>query len=176
MPSTWMGMVPPLTWQTAHWPATPRTTVYQTPCGAALGGSPPSCVSTSPSVSLRTAAGTGWALPMAGVGLAVTPWCANRPPAVPTVSVHRMAVRVMLDGEGRTAAKDPMICEECALSSFGNYEYPLGLYGLDCGQECQCKDMCPCDPVTGSCNALFQGEKNHRIHGTTRNTRACFEH
>ncbi|XP_071239363.1 N-acetylglucosamine-1-phosphodiester alpha-N-acetylglucosaminidase-like isoform X2 [Salvelinus alpinus] len=55
-------------------------------------------------------------------------------------------------------------------------EYPLGLYGLDCGQECQCKDMCPCDPVTGSCNALFQGEKNHRIHGTTRNTRACFEH
>lgn len=111
MPSTWMGVVPPLTWRTALWPATPRTTVFQTPCGAALGGSPPSCASTSPIVSLRTAAGTGHAsmgtanARRAGVGLAVTPWCANRPPVVPTVSVHRMAVRVTLDGEGRSAAK-----------------------------------------------------------------------
>ncbi|XP_036828053.1 uncharacterized protein LOC110513910 isoform X2 [Oncorhynchus mykiss] len=72
---------------------------------------PPSCVSTSPSASLRTAAVTGCTsmgtanARRAGVGLAVTTWCANCPPAVPTVSVHRMAVRVMLDGEGRTAAK-----------------------------------------------------------------------
>uniref|UniRef100_A0A8C7FBT6 N-acetylglucosamine-1-phosphodiester alpha-N-acetylglucosaminidase n=1 Tax=Oncorhynchus kisutch TaxID=8019 RepID=A0A8C7FBT6_ONCKI len=75
---------------------------------------PPSCVSASPSASLRTAAVTGCTsmgtanARRAGMGLAVTTWCANRPPAVPTVptvSVHRMAVRVMLDGEGRTAAK-----------------------------------------------------------------------
>uniref|UniRef100_A0A673XD14 N-acetylglucosamine-1-phosphodiester alpha-N-acetylglucosaminidase n=1 Tax=Salmo trutta TaxID=8032 RepID=A0A673XD14_SALTR len=158
MPSTWMGGVPPLTWRTAHWPATPRTTVSQTPCGAALGGSPPSCASTSPSVSLRTAAGTGRAsmgtanARRAGVGLAVTPWCANRPPVVPTVSVHRMAVRVTLDGEGRTAAKDPMICEECALSSFGNYVCDLGFYGDGCNQTCTCTNGGSCDTVHGGCS------------------------
>ena len=58
---------------------------------------PPSCVSTSPSASLRTAAVTGCTsmgtanARRAGVGLAVTTWCANCPPAVPTVSVHRVS-------------------------------------------------------------------------------------
>uniref|UniRef100_A0A4W5LDW7 N-acetylglucosamine-1-phosphodiester alpha-N-acetylglucosaminidase n=1 Tax=Hucho hucho TaxID=62062 RepID=A0A4W5LDW7_9TELE len=55
----------------------------------------------------------------------------------------------------------------CPIGFHGNsceQECPLGLYGLDCGQECQCQDMCPCVPITGSCNALFHGEKNHRIH------------
>ncbi|XP_007886101.2 N-acetylglucosamine-1-phosphodiester alpha-N-acetylglucosaminidase [Callorhinchus milii] len=48
-----------------------------------------------------------------------------------------------------------------------SYECPVGWYGQQCQQACQCADMCPCHPVTGSCNITLESILNgswYRVH------------
>uniref|UniRef100_A0A674DDU4 EGF-like domain-containing protein n=1 Tax=Salmo trutta TaxID=8032 RepID=A0A674DDU4_SALTR len=176
----------------------------QSPCGAALGGSPPSCVHQCQPEDCsgygRASMGTANAR-RAGVRLASQPTAAC--------------------GAHGVCTQDGCVCdagwrgENCSQVCNFSWLCDLGFYGDGCNQTCTCANggscdpvhggcSCPigfhgdsceqgvfihgcvycyasartCDPVTGSCNALFQGEKNQSIqrYGTTCNSPACSEH
>uniref|UniRef100_A0A674DET6 EGF-like domain-containing protein n=1 Tax=Salmo trutta TaxID=8032 RepID=A0A674DET6_SALTR len=135
MPSTWMGVVPPLTWQTAHWPATPRTTVSQSPCGAALGGSPPSCVHQCQPEDCsgygRASMGTANAR-RAGVRLASQPTAAC--------------------GAHGVCTQDGCVCDAGWRGENCSQVCDLGFYGDGCNQTCTCANGGSCDPVHGGCS------------------------
>uniref|UniRef100_A0A3B5L7H2 N-acetylglucosamine-1-phosphodiester alpha-N-acetylglucosaminidase n=1 Tax=Xiphophorus couchianus TaxID=32473 RepID=A0A3B5L7H2_9TELE len=45
---------------------------------------------------------------------------------------------------------------------------PLGFFGASCAQECQCDDLCSCDPQTGSCNTTLPVDTTYTLHRGTQ--------
>ncbi|XP_062848373.1 N-acetylglucosamine-1-phosphodiester alpha-N-acetylglucosaminidase [Trichomycterus rosablanca] len=67
-------------------------------------------------------------------------------------------------GEHGLCTEDGCVCDAGWMGANCSLECPLGFHGLQCLQQCQCSDLCPCDPVTGSCNATFTGQRNISLH------------